>query len=291
MKETQARFTEDAVRDKKPRASEAKRRANELDGKAWQRYSISIWSDIRKTPEEVALGHPAIFPVQLVTRLIDCFTTRDDRVIFDPFVGIGSVVVAAHRLGRTGIGIDSEPRFVEKGLARLGSVFDEAGKIIQDTGSIIYCDDARNLRRYLSLASVDMVITSPPYWDILMQKRSADYKNIRHYGETEADLGKIRDYAEFLRELKDVFESVYQVLKNGAYCCVVVMDLRKKDRFYPYHSDIAEFMQEIGFVFDDIIIWDRHHEYNLMRPLGYPYKFRINKVHEYILIFQKPNRQ
>jgi hypothetical protein len=24
-----------------------------------------------------------------------------------------------------------------------------------------------------------------------------------------------------------------------------------------------------------------------MRPLGYPYKFRINKVHEYLLIFTK----
>lgn len=291
MKQIQARFPVEEVTTKKPQRPEAKRRANELDGRIWQRYSISIWSDIRKTPEEVALGHPAIFPVQLVTRLIECFTTNEDKIIFDPFVGIGSVVVAAHRLGKTGIGIDIESRFVEKGLARLGSVFDEAGKVIQDTGSTIYCDDTRNLLRYLSPESVDMVITSPPYWDILMQKRSADYKNIRHYGETKADLGKIHDYTEFLRELKTVFESVYQVLKYGAYCCVVVMDLRKKEKFYPYHSDIAGFMQEIGFIFDDIIIWDRRHEYNNMRPLGYPYRFRINKAHEYILVFQKPMRR
>ena len=63
---------------------------------------------------------------------------------------------------------------------------------------------------------------------------------------------------------------------------------RKKDKFYPYHEDVAKFMQAIGFIFDDIIIWDRRHEYNQMRPLGYPAKFRINKAHEYILIFQKP---
>jgi len=33
--------------------------ANELGGKTWTRYSISIWSELRKTPEEVALAHPA----------------------------------------------------------------------------------------------------------------------------------------------------------------------------------------------------------------------------------------
>ena len=65
------------------------------------------------------------------------------------------------------------------------------------------------------------------------------------------------------------------------------MDIRKKNIFYPLHSDIAMEMQKIGFIYDDIIIWDRQHEYNNMRPLGYPYKFRINKVHEYILIFIK----
>ena len=47
-------------------------------------------------------------------------------------------------------------------------------------------------------------------------------------------------------------------------------------------------MQEIGFLLDDIIIWDRRQEYNHLRPLGYPSVFRINKVHEYILIFKKP---
>jgi len=283
-------WEEDTIAERTRRAR-VRKRANKLDGKTWLRYSISVWNDIRKTTEEEALRHPAIFPMQLVTRLIECYTTDEDKIIFDPFVGVGSTIVAAHRLGKTGIGIDIEPKFVEKGLTRLGSVFDEAGKVTQGTGSTIYCDDGKNLLKYVSPESVDMVITSPPYWDILMQKRTADYKEIRHYGEIEADLGKIHDYAEFLKELKSVFGLVYKVLKGGKYCCVVVMDLRKKDKFYPYHSDIARFMQEIGFILDDIIIWDRRHEYSNMRPLGYPARFRINKAHEYILIFQKPARK
>jgi len=42
-----------------------------------------------------------------------------------------------------------------------------------------------------------------------------------------------------------------------------------------------------GLVLEDIIIWDRSKEYNNLKPLGFPYVFRVNKVHEYILVFKK----
>ena len=62
----------------------ATKRANDLDGATWTRYSISIWSDLRKTPEEAALKHPAMFPMALPARLIECFTRRGMTVL-DPF--------------------------------------------------------------------------------------------------------------------------------------------------------------------------------------------------------------
>ncbi len=65
------------------------------------------------------------------------------------------------------------------------------------------------------------------------------------------------------------------------------MDLRKKAKFFPLHMDATFHAQAEGFSLEDIIIWDRQSEYNNMRPLGYPYKFIVNKVHEYILIFRK----
>jgi len=149
-------------------------------------------------------------------------------------------------------------------------------------------DDRIGISSFLSIRLYySHTITSPPYWNILSQKRTADSKNIRDYGDTAEDLAKIPDYGEFLRQLSEVFRQVLVTLKPGAYCIVNVMDLRKKNKFYPFHSDIAKMMEEIGFIYDDLIIWDRRHEYNNLRPLGYPSVFRINKVHEYLLIFQK----
>lgn len=259
------------------------KRANELDGATWTRYSISIWSDIKKTPEESKLGHPALFPIELVKRLIECFTTDEDRVVLDPFVGIGSTAIAAEVMGKTGVGIEISEEFASKARSRPAQT---VGKPLGER--IIHTADANDLLRYVQPSSVDLVVTSPPYWDILLQKRTADYKQIRHYGDEIRDLGKIHRYTDFLFALQKVFKQVYVALKPGKYCCVIVMDIRKKDKLYLYHSDLTNYMHQIGFELDDIIIWDRRHEYNNMRPLGYPSRFRINKAHEYILIFHKP---
>ncbi|MCL0073552.1 site-specific DNA-methyltransferase [Dehalococcoidia bacterium] len=274
-----------SVEETKPKPKKIGKRANKLDGRTWTRYSISIWNDIRKTAEELRLGHPAMFPVQLPMRLIECFTADGDQIVLDPFVGVGSTVLAARTLSKIGVGLEVSPNFVEIALRRLGQadMFAESSQ-----QSRIIRDDARNLLDHVDPESVDMVITSPPYWNILTQKRTADYREIRHYGDMLEDLGKIADYHEFLSALQGVFRLVYRAMKPSKYCIVVAMDLRKKDKFYPYHADIATFMQQIGFIFDDLIIWDRRQEYSNMRPLGYPAKFRINKAHEYILIFQKP---
>lgn len=254
---------------------------NALGGKKWLQNSISVWSDIRKTPEEARLKHPALFPGMLVERLIETFLPPHANVVLDPFSGVGSTVVTAAALGKTGVGLELSAEYVEKARARLTAV-------PLKTGSVIHHASVTKLLELVEPGSVDLCITSPPYWDILTRKRTADYKAIRNYGSSTDDLGTIDDYEAFLAALQRVFAQVLTALKPGAYCCVVVMDLRKKNRFYPFHSDLAAKLQEIGYLYDDLVIWNRQSEYNNLRPLGYPAVFRVNKVHEFVLLMQKP---
>ncbi|MBN1285949.1 MAG: site-specific DNA-methyltransferase [Anaerolineae bacterium] len=266
-----------------PATEAGKPRANTLDGVTWTRYSISIWSDIHKTAEERALEHPALFPAALVGRLLDCFTRPGDRLVIDPFCGIGSTLLAARAAGKDAVGVELSPEFVEVARARLA-----AQAAPPDAKAVIYNDDATNLLEYVAPGTADFCTTSPPYWDILARPRSADHKPTRDYGDLDGDLGQITDYDAFLGALLAVMGRVFVALRPGAYACVVVMDLRKKTRLYSFHADLAAQMQEIGFIYDDMLIWDRRADYNNLRPLGYPYKFRVNRVHEFILIFQKP---
>ena len=252
------------------------KRCNNLTGKEWLQYSFSIWRDLSKTKEEKDLKHPASYPVSLCERLIRTFAKPNSNVL-DPFNGIGSSMVAAHNLNCYGTGIDLSAKFTEKAKNRVGD----------DKNIHLICGDSFEELDKLEENSFDICVTSPPYWDILNMRRSADMKESINYSDQENDIGNIPKYEDFVRLLGDLFEKVRRCLKGGGYCLVNVMDIRKKDRFYPLHSDLAIEMQNRGYIFDDLIIWDRQNDYNNMRPLGYPYKFRINKVHEYVLIFIK----
>ena len=223
----------------------SRKHANKLDGKTWLRYSVSVWSDIKKTKEETALKHPAMFPGMLAKRLIECFTPPEASLILDPFAGIGSTLLAAKELGKDAIGLEISPEFVKIAERHVDQMLPFAG----ETKIQIHTADSRELYRYVSPSSIDMVVTSPPYWDILLQKRTADNKEQRDYGDPLADLGKIQNYEKFLLELRKIFEQVYDAMKPKSYCCVIVMDIRKKNRFYPYHIDISQFMQESRFYF------------------------------------------
>ncbi len=260
------------------------KRANELNGSEWTKFSISVWNDIRKTPDEAKLHHPGAFPEMLAARLIRCLTTVNDKVVLDPFMGSGSTLVAAMHLGKQGVGFELNQKFIKIAQQRLG----QESLFVDCLGPKIYNEDARIIADTLQEESVHFCLTSPPYWDVLSQKRSADKKEIRNYGNHEADLAQIRDYDEFITALSEIFSGVFKVLVPEKYFVVNVMDLRKLDKFYPLHSDIAYEMRKIGFIFDDLIIWDRRQEYNNLRSLGYPYVFRLNKIHEYLLMFQKP---
>jgi adenine-specific DNA-methyltransferase len=55
--------------------------------------------------------HPCQFPVELVERLVLSLTDAGDRV-FDPYMGVGSTVIAALAHGRCGCGVDKEQRYV-----------------------------------------------------------------------------------------------------------------------------------------------------------------------------------
>jgi len=254
---------------------------NALDGRTWEQYSISVWS-IAKTGEEVQLKHPASFPTELPKRLIEIYTKPGDLVL-DPFVGSGTTLVAAVSLSRRGIGLDLKPDFVALAEKRLKQAYNGGDREVQ-----VLCADASDLLEHVDAKSVDLVVTSPPYWRVHNRMRTADRLSKRPYSDLEEDLANIGDYDRFLDRLRDIFRKVFTALKPDGRCVVVLMDIRERSRFIPFHMDFSTIMMGLGYVLEDIIIWDRRRDYNRLRPLGYPYVFVVNKVHEYVLIFRKP---
>lgn len=248
----------------------------------------SIWDDIKKTEEELEIDHPSVFPQALVEKIIKLFCSPSDNIVLDPFMGSGTSLVVAKKMGKIGIGIDIYEEYVNIAKERLGVNCEKKDGSF-NVSSRLYRNDARNVLELLNQHTVDICITSPPYWNILTEKKhSLLSKKLKDFDTIYEDIGKIDNYSDFLNELTLVFQSIYKVLRRGKICAVNLMDIYKDNIFYPYCNDFISKMRKLGFIFECIIIWDRRKELSYLDHIKYFSGSRLELVHEYILIFKRP---
>ena len=81
--------------------------------------------------------HPSGFPIDLPARCIKLHGVADSTVL-DPFLGAGTTLVAAERLGCRGIGIEIDPQYAETAIDRIRAEVSPAARAI-DRGR----DDSR----------------------------------------------------------------------------------------------------------------------------------------------------
>jgi DNA modification methylase len=62
--------------------------------------------------------HPTTKPVELIARMVSN-SSRPQELVYDPFCGSGSTLLAAHQLGRIGYGVEIDPGYVAVTLERL----------------------------------------------------------------------------------------------------------------------------------------------------------------------------
>jgi len=118
----------DRARSVKQRRAEGLPWRSTMTAEDFLELTTDVW---QIAPERASrVGHPAPFPVELPERLIRLYTYEGDLVL-DPFMGSGSTLVAAARLGRRAVGYDLDPTYVELARARLAA---ETGVQQLDTG-------------------------------------------------------------------------------------------------------------------------------------------------------------
>lgn len=138
--------------------------------------------------------------------------------------------------------------------------------------------DNRDLLKEMLDSSIDLVVTSPPYY------------NARSYATWST-------FEEYMLQMRETFELVYRKLKNHHYIVVNVSDIvaerekgvHKTKRKIPLAAYFGVMLDEIGFQYIDDFIWDKG-EVESKRHLGNPpypyYQYPLN-CYEHIFVYVK----
>ena len=149
--------------------------------------------------------------------------------------------------------------------------------------------------------SVDLIITSPPYFNIKDYSKNG-YQNTQHSESKKEDLGAINDYREYLNGLLQVWRECYRVLKpNGKLCInVPLMPMLKKDLNTHYNRHIFDLQSDIQhsilhntpLFLLDLYIWNRTNTTKSLMFGSYPYprNFYAQNTSEFISVYVKDGK-
>jgi DNA modification methylase len=267
---------------------------NCLTAKEWLKAQVGVWRffyegrDVRD--KEV---HPATYPISLAARCIELFTHRGELVV-DPFVGSGTTLVAARDAGRNAAGFDLNPAYVELSQSRLAQP-----SLLGGCQQVAVCADARDIPSYLGEETVSLILTSPPYANLLNrrrrnksrrgdERRNTQYMRVEQYSQNPRDLGTL-PLAEYAAQMGAIFGGLLPLLRPRAHCVVNVPDMWWENERITIHIGVVEALRAAGYELRNTIIWDRSDIVNRMGIFGWPSNYITAGVtFEYLLDFWRP---
>ena len=151
------------------------------------------------------------------------------------------------------------------------------------TNHKIVFGDSRNMSQ-LPDKSVQLIITSPPYWQL------------KDYG-SDNQIGFNDNYEDYINNLNLVWQECYRVLSDGCRLCINIGDQFARSVYYgrykviPIRTEIIRFCESLGMDYMGAIIWQKTTTMNtsgggaIMGSFPYPRNGILKIDYEFILLF------
>ena len=277
---------------------------NDLNLKNWKQYgdiiTDSLWliGGRDKSGAHNNAYHGNFIP-QIPNQMMKRFTQKGD-VVLDAFLGHGTTLIEAKRLGRHGIGVELIPEVAEYAKQNISQgelSFDQAGAEVSGDNvlaEVIVADSTTKSARTEVLEALDkmgkkhihLILLHPPYHDIIK------------FSDQKSDLCNAASVEEFAAKFGDVIENFTDLLARDRYLAVVIGDKYANSEWVPLGFYL---MQETlkrghGLMLKSILVKNmvnnraKQNRENLWRYRALGGGFYIFK-HEYIFVFKKVSRK
>jgi DNA modification methylase len=257
---------------------------NDLNLTRWKDYedviTDSLWLIDRRDSSGVhTAGYWGNFVPQIPNQMLQRYTKRGEWVV-DLFLGCGTTLIEAQRLGRNGLGVELQKSVAETARGLVASEPNPDGTVAEVVvGDSTEIGLAEELAR-LGQSAVQLVILHPPYFDIIK------------FSDDRRDLSNASSIDSFLDQLALVTEKAAAVLERDRYLALVIGDKYEKGEWIPLGFLAMQRLLEQGFRLKSTIVKNfeetaaKRNQRALWRYRALVGGFYVFK-HEYIFLLQK----
>lgn len=256
---------------------------NDIDMNHWKDYSDiytdSLWIIEKRDNSGAHDGsYHGNFVPQIPHQLFSRYTKKGEWIL-DPFMGSGTSLIEAQRMGRNSIGIELQEKVANEAAKRISSEknnFCQAKSYIGNSKNI----NIEKLLGTLNIKKVQFIIMHPPYWDILK------------FSDNPEDLSNATTLNDFLKYFGDVMDNTTKVLEKNRYCAVVIGDKYANSQIIPLGFHCMNLFLERNFLLKAILVKNfdetkgKSNKQGIWRYRALSSDFYIFK-HEYIFVFKK----
>lgn len=255
---------------------------NDIDLKRWKEYSDiltnSLWTFKRENSGIHNAKYHGNFVPQVPRQLFSRYTKKGDWIL-DPFMGSGTSLIEAQRMGRNSIGIELQEKVAEEVANRIRLEHNPA------CSTNIFTGDSANVNMFelthgLGINKYQFVIFHPPYWDIIK------------FSDNENDLSNSNTLDEFLNRFGNIIDNTTQLLEKNRYCALVIADKYADSQLMPLGFYCMNLFQQKGFLMKAILVKNFDNTRSKANT-GAIWRYRALASdfyifdHEYIFIFKK----
>ena len=259
-------------------------KVNDLNLNRWKEYddliTDSLWILNKRDNSGIHhAGYWGNFIPQIPNQLLRRYTKKGEWVL-DPFLGSGTTLIEAQRLGRNAVGIELSKKVLDQTRKNISKEANPSKVLLEFVNNNSASVDLHKTIFSIQLKSFQFQIFHPPYWDIIK------------FSENKNDLSNAKSIEEFLKGFGKVLDNCLPLLDRKRFAAVVISDKYSNGEWVPLGFYVMQEFIKRNMILKSTIIKNfdettaKRNQKELWRYRALAGGFYVFK-HEYIFVFQK----
>ena len=257
---------------------------NDLNLNRWKEYddiiTDSLWILNKRDNSGVHhAGYWGNFIPQIPKQLLRRYTKKGEWIL-DPFLGSGTTLIEAQRLGRNAVGVELSKKVLDQTRKNIAKETNPDKIKLEFVHGDSAAVDLKKVISDINIKSFQFQIFHPPYWDIIK------------FSDSKSDLSNTNSIEEFLKGFGSVLDNCLPHLDKKRFAAVVISDKYSGGEWIPLGFYVMQELIKRGMILKSTIVKNfeettaKRNQKELWRYRALAGGFYVFK-HEYIFIFQK----